>query len=306
MPRNFYSLVVRVVMSSLFASSISVAQTSTEAAAMLKVLVVDGFSNHDWKQTTRCVKNQLEATGRFQVDVSTAPETKVSTDWETWRPQFADYDVVIQNCNSHGGRPLWPRPVQEALEGYVQQGGGLYILHSANNAFPEWNAYNKMIGLGWRKKDFGVALTIDDQGTVTRVPAGEGKGTSHGKRIDATITRLGEHPIHHGFPTQWKAADLEVYSYARGPAENLTVLSYAREPHTKLNFPIEWVVSFGKGKVYNSTLGHVWKGAPNPPAIRCVGFQTLLVRATEWLATGKVTSPVPRDFPTAEKVSLRD
>lgn len=270
-----------------------------------KVLVVDGFSNHDWKQTTACVKKQLEATGLFSVHVSTTPATKGSAEWSSWRPEFSSYDVVIQNCNSHGGRPLWPKDVQVGLEKFVSGGGGLYILHSANNAFPEWDAYNKMIGLGWRGKDFGVALTIDAQGGVVRVPAGEGQGTSHGKRIDAVLTRMGDHPLHEGFPRRWKAADLEVYRYARGPAENLTVLSYAREPKTELNFPIEWVVNYGKGRVYNSTFGHVWKDSSNPPAIRCVGFQTLLPRVTEWLATGKVTTPVPEDFPTAEKVSLR-
>jgi type 1 glutamine amidotransferase len=275
------------------------------APSPIKVLVVDGFNNHDWKQTTECVKNQLESTGRFAVDVSTSPATKESAGWSSWKPEFSKYDVVIQNCNSHGGRPLWPKEVQVRLEKFVSQGGGLYILHSANNAFPEWKEYNKMIGLGWRGKDFGMALTINDQGEVVRIPAGEGKGTSHGKRIDAVLTRIGDHPLHEGFPRRWKAADLEVYSYARGPAENLTVLSYSREPKTKLNFPIEWVVNYGKGRVYNSTFGHVWANSPNPPAIRCVGFQTLLPRVTEWLATGKVTTPVPDDFPSAEKVELR-
>ena len=71
--------------------------------------------------------------------------------------------------------------MQKDLEKYVSSGGGLYIFHSANNAFPEWEEYNKMIGLGWRKKDFGVALTIDDTGVIVRVPAGQGRGTSHGK-----------------------------------------------------------------------------------------------------------------------------
>ncbi|NWK54894.1 ThuA domain-containing protein [Verrucomicrobiaceae bacterium N1E253] len=284
----------------------AVVQADESTAPKIRVLVVDGFSNHDWKQTTAWVKGFLEKTGRFQVDVSTAPASKDSNGWDQWRPSFADYDVVVQNCNSHGGRPSWPKEVQTALEKYVRDGGGLYILHSANNAFPEWKEYNQMIGLGWRKKDFGVAITIDDKGGEVRVPAGQGGGTSHGKRMDATIMRIGEHPLHKGFPKQWKAADLEVYSYARGPAENLTVLSYAREPKTGLNFPIEWVVKYGKGRVYNSTFGHVWANASNPPAIRCAGFQTLLLRVTEWLATGKVTTPVPEDFPTAEKVSLRD
>jgi len=154
-----------------------------------------------------------------------------------------------------------------------------------------------MIGLGWRNKRFGWSITIGPDGSAMRIPPGQGGNTSHGKRIDAVLTRLGEHPIHKDLPERWKAADLEVYSYARGPAENLKVLSHAHEPKTGLNFPIEWVVNYGKGKVYNSTFGHVWKGDTNPPSMRCVAFQTLLIRAVQWLGGKGVTWPVPSNFP---------
>mgnify|MGYP006180946763 CR=1 FL=1 len=31
---------------------------------------------------------------------------------------------------------------------FVRNGGGLYVWHAGNNAFPHWPAYNDMIGLG--------------------------------------------------------------------------------------------------------------------------------------------------------------
>jgi hypothetical protein len=37
----------------------------------------------------------------------------------------------------------------------------------------------------------------------------------------------------------------------------------------------------------------------------CVGFITSLLRGTEWAATGKVTIPIPADFPTAGSTSSR-
>ena len=270
-----------------------------------RVLIVDGFSNHDWQQTTQWVKRILEDSGLFSVDVSTCPSTQASPDWDQWRPEFAEYDVVVQNCNNINNHLTWPREVQMSLEQYVRHGGGLYILHSANNAFPRWEEYNRMIGLGWRDKDFGWAITIDPNGTVVRIPPGQGENTSHGERIDAVLTRLGDHPIHKDFPRQWKAADLEVYRYARGPADNMTVLTYACDPKTQLNFPIEWVVNYGNGKVYNSTFGHVWQGDTNPAGIRCVAFQTSLIRAAEWLATGTSQWPVPDNFPDDKKVQLQ-
>ena len=52
-------------------------------------------------------------------------------------------------------------------------------------------------------------------------------------------------------------------------------------------------------------LGHCGPTAENNPAMQCAGFQTLLLRGVEWTATGKVTQPVPEDFPTAERISLR-
>jgi len=273
----------------------------------IKVLIVDGFSNHNWQQTTRVVRQILEATDMFEIDVSTTPATPDAPGWETWRPRFDRYDVVIQNTNNIGKKQLrWPRDVEVALENYVKSGGGLYILHSANNAFSHWHEYDRMIGLGWRGKDAGTALEVDEDGRIIRIPPGEGKGTSHGPRRDTIVRRLNSHPINNGYPERWKTPSLEVYSYARGSAENIAVLSYACDETTKKYWPIEWVVRYGKGRVYNSTFGHLWRGEIEPVGVRCIGFQTTLIRATEWLATEKVTWPVPSDFPTESSLSLRD
>ena len=271
------------------------------------VLIVDGFSNHNWKQTTRVVRRILDGTGLFDVEISTAPGSPDAPEWETWRPTFADYDVVIQNTNNIGKSKIrWPRQVEVALERYVRSGGGLYILHSANNAFSHWPEYDRMIGLGWRRKDAGTALEITEDGRIVRIGAGEGKGTSHGPRVDIVVRRLNRHPINDGFPQRWLTPSLEVYVYARGPAENLTILSYAHDKRTEKYWPIEWVVKYGRGRVYNSTFGHLWKDEVEPASFRCVGFQTTLIRATQWLATEKVTVPVPPEFPTENAISLRE
>ncbi|MGD7651747.1 MAG: ThuA domain-containing protein [Verrucomicrobiales bacterium] len=269
----------------------------------IKVLIVDGFSNHHWQATTGDILRLLQRDKSVTAEVSTVPAEK-SAAWETWLPDFPRFDVVIQNTNDISKKGSWPRPAQKALESYLGNGGGMLVFHSANNAFPQWKEYNRMIGLGWRNKDFGPAIQIVD-GKPVPIPAGEGAGTRHGPRVDALITRIGEHPIHRNLPAQWLAADLEIYSYARGPAENLTVLSYAREPKTGLNFPIEWVVAYGKGRVYNSTYGHHWHDqTETPPGIRCVAFQTIFNRAVRWLAKRPVDPAVPANFPTADRISL--
>jgi type 1 glutamine amidotransferase len=88
--------------------------------------------------------------------------------------------------------------------------------------------------------------------------------------------------------------------------ENMTVLSYTKDALYKKNFPIEWVVKYGKGDVYNSTLGHFFKDQQNPEGMRCVAFQTEMIRALQWLAKVKIDKRVPKDFPGIETVSLRD
>jgi type 1 glutamine amidotransferase len=271
----------------------------------IPVLIVDGFSNHDWKQTTMVTKWILEQSGRFQVEVTTVPLDSLQQ--KSWHPDFDKYAVVIQNTNNiHDPKLRWPTQTEYALENYVKKGGGLYILHSANNAFIHWKEYDQIIGMGWRPKSAGYALEIDSLRNVIRIPPNEGMGTGHGDRFNAVIQILKRHPINRDFPDKWQTANTEVYYYPRGPAENLTVLSYAYDStETHRHWPVEWVIKYGKGRVYNSSMGHLWKGEIYPPSYRCVGYQTTVIRATEWLAAGKVTYPVPDNFPTEKIPSLK-
>ncbi|MEP7267143.1 MAG: ThuA domain-containing protein [Saprospiraceae bacterium] len=279
----------------------SIAQSNSQR---LPVLIIDGFSNHDWQQTSKVVKWILERSDLFLVDVSTIPTDSVLA--QNWHPDFSKYRAVIQNTNNIQNRKLrWPRNAEIQLERYVAGGGGLYILHSANNAFDHWIEYDKMIGMGWRPQSFGTALEIIND-KVIKIPPGEGQGTGHGDRFNAKIKILKRHPINKGYPTTWTTASTEVYYFPRGDGEHLTVLSYAFDSTATHRFwPVEWIVKYHKGMVYNSSMGHLWKGETYPPAYRCAGFQTTLVRVTEWLATGKVKYSVPVDFPTADHTSLR-
>jgi type 1 glutamine amidotransferase len=271
----------------------------------IPVLIVDGFSNHDWRQTTILTKWMLEESGLFKADVSTIPSDSLQR--LNWRPKFNDYAVVIQNTNNIFTPQLrWPVKAEVDLENYVKEGGGLYILHSANNSFSHWEEYEKMIGMGWRPSTIGYALEIDSNRNVIRIPPGEGSGTSHGNKFNALVQILNQHPINMGYPDKWQTTNTEVYNFPRGYAENLTVLSYAYDStSTHRMWPVEWVVAYGKGRVYNSTLGHVWQGDIYPTNFRCIGYQTTVIRVTEWLTTGKVTYPVPNNFPTKDSLSLR-
>jgi type 1 glutamine amidotransferase len=295
----------RAVLGILAACTMSCIPISKATAAdKLHVLIIDGQNNHDWRMMTPPMKSDLERSGRFTVDVITTPDRRaLPSAWDSFRPDFKKYDVVLSNYN---GQP-WPQEVQKALEDYVAEGGGLAIIHAANNSFSEWMAYNKMIGLGWRNPDYGDRVTIDDGGKVVRTTKGEGPGSGHGPpHAYRVIVRDTDHPITRGMPTEWMHAKDELYHGQRGPAENMQILATAfsakEKGGTGTNEPMIWVIPYGKGRVFTTVMGHVM--GDDSTAIRCVGFTTVMLRGTEWAATGQVTIPIPENFPTASEKRL--
>jgi len=299
----------RILICCLLFVFVSTVPTSarTPKKQVIKLLIVDGFSNHDWLRTTQSIVHILDQYGGVKIDVSTSPDSSAPKEQlENWNPNFSDYDVVLLNCNDLGKPVRWSDKTRKNLEDFVSGGGGLYIFHSSNNAFADWGEYNRMIGMGWRNKNFGKAVVVGDDQSIKVIEPGQGESTSHESRINALTTRIGNHPLQKGLPRSWVFADIEVYTYARGPMENVTILSYARDEKYKLNFPVEWVVKYGKGNVYNSTPGHFWKDQQHPEGMRCAAFQTEMHRAIQWLAKRKVDTSLPKDFPGTEAVSLRD
>jgi type 1 glutamine amidotransferase len=278
----------------------------TEKNNKIRVLIVDGFSNHDWQRTTILIKKILTNAKIFDISISTAPSSYSSDNYLTWCPRFDDYNVVIQTCNdiNHSG-PYWNNRAQEAFVKFVKQGGGVYVFHSGNNAFPNWPEYNKMIGLAWRKKEYGTALQVQNNGSLVKIGPGLGENTSHGPKVDRLIHTVGDDIIHHSMPPVWLTPQIEVQTYARGPSDNVHVLSFAEDARLHKNWPIEWYVNFSEGRVYCSTFGHIWRNDKSAIGLECIGFQTLLVRTIQWLAKRPVDFAIPIDFPTANATSTR-
>ena len=273
------------------------------AAAPLKVLLIDGQSNHDWRSTTPHLKKILEETGLFQVEVATSPVK--AGDMSSFHPKFSDYAVVL---TSYNGDP-WPEETKAALVAFVRGGGGFVVVHAADNSFPEWPEYNEMIGVGgWgdRNEKWGPRLYWED-GKIVRDDS-PGRGGSHGDRHNfQIITRAPDHPIMQGLPPAWMHATDELYDRLRGPAHNLTVLATAySDPATRgtgRHEPLLFTIGYGQGRVFHTALGH--NAREDLTAQRCVGFIVTLQRGVEWAATGAVTQKVPVDFPTADAVSVR-
>jgi len=268
-------------------------------AKKLKVLIVDGQNNHNWKSTTPVMQKAFTDSGKFEVSVSTTPDKKKGTQeqWDAWRPVFADFDVVVSNYNG----AMWPEEVRTAFEAYVGGGGGFVCIHAADNAFPDWAEYNLMIGLGgWggRNEKSGPYLFVKD-GKLMR-DSSPGRGGSHGPQREFPVTTFpdsADHPIVKGLPMTWMHAKDELYDSMRGPAENVTVLATAVSEKSKKTEPMLMAIDYKEGRCFHSTLGHA------DYSMKCVGFITTLLRGAEWAATGAVTMEIPENFPTADASS---
>ncbi len=323
--------------------------TEKEASKeQLRALIIDGQNNHGvWPKTTLMMKDYIEQTGLFIVDIARmentyqgphhgtvdglehAQITELIATYSlndgqvykphdtivqnpTYSPDFTSYDVVISNF---GWQTTDFSPeVRDTFEKYMREGGGLVVIHAANNAWGDWEEFNKMIGLGgWGERPLTKGSQIYYKDDNEYIEPSNGEESSHGPEIEFLLTiRSPEHPIMKGLPKKWMHTKDELYDRLRGPAKNVTVLATAfsdvegnAQPWALDNKgsgrdePLLMTINYGMGRIFHSALGHM------DFSMESVGFITSLQRGVEWAATGNVTQEVPEDFPTDTKSSSR-
>ena len=321
-------LLAIALLSSCGKSTTRQSDTLRDSSGVLRALIIDGQNNHGiWPKTSAMMKDYLEQTGLFDVDIARTAYTwqngqvdsllekfpaagvavikteKPQAD-PAFSPVFSNYDVVISNFGWQASQ--LPQSTRDSLEAFVSNGGGLVVVHAADNSWPEWPAFNKMIALGgWgdRNEKDGPYVYYNDEGQMVRDTT-QGPAGSHGKQhIFTVIVRDSLHPITQGMPAQWMHAQDELYERLRGPAENLHVLATAysggQEKSTNRHEPMIMTIDYGKGRVFHTPMGHA------DYSMSCVGFIVTFQRGTEWAATGRVTQTLPQDFPSINAVSDR-
>ncbi|MDF9797309.1 type 1 glutamine amidotransferase [Catalinimonas alkaloidigena] len=330
----------------LLVSACSQGNTEKAPPSKLKALIIDGQNNHYvWPKTTMMMQDYLEETGLFEVEIHRMDSVWLGIKYNKSRPEpytyfiekypldstaygishqpiqtsrfsidFSQYDILVSNLGAQS--PIWPEETQRDFEKYISEGGGLVIVHAANNLWSDWEAFNQMIALGaWDGRDStsGPYVYYNEAGELEKDHSA-GIGGSHGPEFEYLITtRAPEHPVMKGLPKAWMHTQDELYERMRGPFENATILATAYsdveanappwDPTVKglgQHVPTLMAINYGEGRIFHTTLGHF------DYSMECAGFITTLQRGAEWVATGKVSQEVPDDFPTENQTVSRE
>lgn len=215
-----------------------------------KLLLLTGVNNHKWEETTPYLKGVLEK-GGFQVDVCDDPTAPVLSNAEGLK----QYKGMVLNFNTN---KRWGSEREANFLNFVKNGGGLIVVHAADNAFDGWDEYDKLVGGTWRGK-----------GTI--YPE---KGTFHPAYGEFEVQIVDEaHPITKGLKT-FKTTD-EMYSNLR-LQDNIRVLAQGVQPAVSKPQPLLFVSDYGKGRMFQTALGHDLNSMKSPD------FVETLLRGTRW------------------------
>lgn len=227
---------------------------------MIKTLLISGANNHDWERSTPFCKELLENSGKFSVDVTMNPQDILEN-----AEKLKEYQLFFSDYNGS----MWSETAKTNFEAAVKNGTGLVILHAADNAFPGWVEYEKMVGLLWRE--------------------GTGHGRFHQFKVDIVDN---SHPITQGIDgfMQWDELYHKLVHMHNVPLQILAQAYSDPETGGTGNYePMMVITQYGKGKIFHQVLGHIWKGQEKMLAFESNGFQQTLIRGGEWVATGSVS-----------------
>lgn len=241
----------------------------------VRVLILSGANNHKWKQTTPALKAIYEESGRFTVDVTENVPNLTGKD-------FAKYDVIVSNYTTYpkvkGKR--WPAETEKAFLDYIASGHGFVLFHAASTAWMDWPEFRKLIGLAWQKDAEGKNIS--------------GHGRQHAFTMKITAP---DHPVTKGMSNHKNAVDELYHRQLLDPGAKVlaTAFSDKKMRGSGKDEPMVVAVQYGKGRVINCAMGHSTR------SMKGAGFKAFMLRGAEWAATGKVTIPVPKDLPPADK-----
>jgi type 1 glutamine amidotransferase len=237
-------------------------------AAKHRVLILSGSNNHHWQETTPAIQAALEETGRFQVDV----ENQV----ETLKPgSFAPYALILSNFNAFGRQPpssVWDAATRKSFIEHMAKGRGLVVVHAGSSEFYDWPEFQKLACGNWGPKTHHSAIHVEQV------------------RFTAEAS-----PITAGLQPFWIRDEFwHDIALAPGIQALATAGDVAEPKDSTVQHPIVFSTQAGRARGFALFLGH------DGSVMKNVAWRTLLQRGTEWAATGKVTLPIPNNWPATQ------
>ena len=235
----------------------------------VRVLIVDGQNNHDWRRTTGELRATLQA-GRHLRRSPSPPRRTRARDAAGLggaggpELELRRHEVLVSQLQRRGLARAGAAGVRRRS---CARGGGAVMVHAANNPFPEWKEWNQMIALGWRKADYGARVTVDDAtGALVRTPAGRGarRRATAPRTCSRSRCAQPDHPIMRGLPPIWLHGKDQLSHGQRGPGgehagAGQRLLAPEDKGGTGAHEPMTWIVPFGQGRVVTTLLGHQWR-----------------------------------------------
>lgn len=221
----------------------------------LKALYLTGGCCHDYPKQKQIITEGIKARANVEFDIvhegGTSTKHKISV-YE--KPDWASaYDVIVHNeCFAEVGDEAF---VENVLKAH-KEGKPAVLIHCTMHTF---RAYKNE---GWREF-LGV--------TTFR----------HGPQHPLEVKNLKPgHPVMKGFPEVWKTGNEELYAIEK-VWPNATPLAQAFATDTKRDMVCIWVNTYGKGKVFGTTIAHNNRTMEDPV------YLDLITRGLLW-STGKL------------------
>jgi len=246
--------------------------TAGAAEAKLRVLVLSGSNNHNWRETTPVIKSVLEDSGRFSVDVT--------EDVPNLKPEvFAPYQLILSNYNDFGKQPpvKWSPETQTAFLAHLAKGNGFLALHAGSSVFYDWPEFQSYCCGTWKD------------------------GTNHGAiHVNQVSFGGADSPITAGLKAFWIRDEFwQKILVAPGAKSHATVTPDPKSGGSGKPEAILFTIETGGGRGCGYFLGH------DTTTMKNAAWRTLLQRAGEWAATGKVTIAPAKDWPATKEDAER-
>ena len=209
------------------------AGTASSESQNKKVLIVTGidYPGHKWKLTAPVLARAIAADKRLNVTVTEEPN-------DLAKESLGDFDVIVLHFMDWEVPDPGPK-ARANLQRVVRKGTGMVLVHFACGAFQEWPDFVKLAGRVWDPKLRGH--------------------DPHGK-FTVKITEP-KHPAMKGMK-DFETVD-ELYTCLTGKTP-IKVLATARSKVDGKDYPMAFVLNYGKGRVYHNVLGHDVQALANP------------------------------------------